>query len=117
MQVAEEFDVGNITGTLYFDPEPTSPREGDNLGTMVCWHSRYNLGDKHDHANPTDFRLSLLPDAVLDRLEAKELDGVEAKVRAYIAQVLAGIVKDSDLESRVLELEERFSKEAPHVRQ
>ena len=54
---------------------------------------------------------------VLDRLEAKELDGVEAKVRAYIAQVLAGIVKDSDLESRVLELEERFSKEAPHVRQ
>ena len=22
------------------------PREGDNLGTMVCWHGRYNLGDK-----------------------------------------------------------------------
>lgn len=22
------------------------PREGDNLGTMVCWHGRYNLGDE-----------------------------------------------------------------------
>ena len=71
MQVAEEFDVGNITGTLYFDPEPTSPREDNNLGTMVCWHSRYNLGDKHDHVNPPDFRLSLLPDAARDRLEAR----------------------------------------------
>ena len=25
-----------------------SPREWDNLGTMVCFHKRYNLGDKHD---------------------------------------------------------------------
>ena len=24
------------------------PREWDNLSTMVCWHRRYNLGDKHD---------------------------------------------------------------------
>lgn len=31
------------------DPDPCSPREGcDNLGTLVCWHSRYSLGD----ANP-----------------------------------------------------------------
>ncbi len=22
------------------------PREWDNLGTMICWHNRYNLGDK-----------------------------------------------------------------------
>ena len=30
------------------DENPFSPREDDNLGTMVCFHSRYNLGDKHD---------------------------------------------------------------------
>jgi len=23
-----------------------NPREWDNLGTMVCWHPRYNLGDE-----------------------------------------------------------------------
>ena len=27
---------------------PDSPREWDNLGTMVCFHRKYNLGDKHD---------------------------------------------------------------------
>jgi hypothetical protein len=30
------------------DEEPFDPRENDNLGTMVCFHSRYTLGDK-DH--------------------------------------------------------------------
>ena len=30
------------------DKEPASPREWDNLGKMVCWHKRYNLGDKND---------------------------------------------------------------------
>lgn len=30
------------------DPEPINPREDDNLGTMVCFHSRHNLGDKHE---------------------------------------------------------------------
>jgi len=27
------------------DGDPESPREWDNLGTMVCWHNNYNLGD------------------------------------------------------------------------
>jgi hypothetical protein len=30
------------------DTDPESPRECDNLGTMVCFHNRYILGDKHD---------------------------------------------------------------------
>lgn len=32
-----------------------SPREDDNLGTMVCWHRDYDLGDKHEFATPADF--------------------------------------------------------------
>jgi hypothetical protein len=31
------------------DNDPYSPRENDNLGKMVCFHGRYNLGDKHDY--------------------------------------------------------------------
>lgn len=31
------------------DNDPESPREWDNLGTMVCFHNRYNLGDKTDY--------------------------------------------------------------------
>ena len=33
---------------VYVDPEPESPREWDNLGTMVCFHKRYDLGDRTD---------------------------------------------------------------------
>ena len=38
-----------------------NPREYDNLGSMVCYHSRYNLGDKnpylpgHYKPNPRNF--------------------------------------------------------------
>jgi hypothetical protein len=28
------------------DPDPPNPREWDNMGTMICFHSRYNLGDE-----------------------------------------------------------------------
>lgn len=32
------------------DTDPNNPRtDWDNLGTMVCFHKRYNLGDKHDY--------------------------------------------------------------------
>ena len=32
------------------DTDPMNPRkEWDNLGTMVCFHKRYDLGDKHDY--------------------------------------------------------------------
>jgi len=30
------------------DEHPTSPRENDNIGTMVCKHRRYKLGDIQD---------------------------------------------------------------------
>ena len=31
------------------DNNPDSPREWDNFGKMVCFHNRYNLGDKHNY--------------------------------------------------------------------
>jgi hypothetical protein len=31
------------------DTDPESPRDWDNLGTMVCFHKRYELGDKTDY--------------------------------------------------------------------
>ena len=31
------------------DTDPFDPREDDNLGTMICFHGSYNLGDKHDY--------------------------------------------------------------------
>lgn len=41
---------------ILHDEDAESPREWDNLGTMVCWHSRYNLGDKHNYIDSDDFK-------------------------------------------------------------
>lgn len=39
-----------------------SPREWENMGTMVCWSRRYNLGDSHNYSEPREF----LEDTVLE---------------------------------------------------
>jgi len=39
-----------------------TPREWDNLGKMVCWHRNYNLGDKHNYAEPSDFFIGMAED-------------------------------------------------------
>ena len=52
----ETFAVGNKIVSIYHDDNPESPRSWDNLGTMVCFHSRYSLGDKkHGYRDPSDF--------------------------------------------------------------
>jgi hypothetical protein len=39
------------------DLDPSHPRtDFDNMFTMVCWHNRYNLGDKHDFETPWAFK-------------------------------------------------------------
>ena len=40
------------------DKSPDDPRNWDNVGTMVCFHKRYNLGDKHNWHDPQDFLLT-----------------------------------------------------------
>lgn len=44
---------------------PESPREWDNLGTMYCWHSRYNLGDEQPTQCPDLVLLDMLRDCIL----------------------------------------------------
>lgn len=52
MQTAEN----GLTLKISYDENAESPREyRDNAGTMLCWHRRYNLGDKHDFEHPQDF--------------------------------------------------------------
>lgn len=36
---------------LVQDSSPESPRTWDNLGTMVCFHNRYDLGDNHNYSS------------------------------------------------------------------
>ena len=31
------------------DTNPTDPREWDNITTIICFHNRYTIGDKHEY--------------------------------------------------------------------
>lgn len=49
MEVVETKRIGKYEIEIIPQDSPECPRTWDNLGTMVCQHRRYNLGDKHDY--------------------------------------------------------------------
>jgi hypothetical protein len=53
------------------DKDPRNPREWDHVGTMVCWHGRYDLGDEHSYSEPKDFLLTLALGKDADQREAE----------------------------------------------
>ena len=47
------------------DSDPVNPRvEWDNFGTMVCFHSRYALGDKHNYSNAEELFQKLVQGSI-----------------------------------------------------
>jgi len=54
----------NYTLKIVHDDDAQSPREWDNLGKMMCWHRRYNFGDKNDFSNQHDFLVNLVYDNI-----------------------------------------------------
>ena len=56
-----EENNGAYTLQIYEDDNPISPRQMDaNIGRMISFHSRYQLGDRHDYSNKEEFLLDLL---------------------------------------------------------
>jgi len=54
---------------ILYDPDAESPRDAwENFGTMVCWHSKHNLGDMQPRENPHEY-LTNLAIGVCPRLE------------------------------------------------
>lgn len=52
--VYEEAYQGH-TIKIYHDTDAESPRQWSNLGTLICWHRRYRLGDSHQFDGPEAF--------------------------------------------------------------
>lgn len=46
------------------DSDSMSPRECDNVGTMVCWHRRYTLGDEQPKVSDREWLLKLADELV-----------------------------------------------------
>ena len=61
---------GRYTLCVHYDEYAESPREWDNLGRMICFHSRYTLGDKHDYRDPIDFLRDAYAHAISDNGKA-----------------------------------------------
>lgn len=49
METVETKRIGIYEIEIIQDESPESPREWDNLSTMVCFYKRYDLGDKHNY--------------------------------------------------------------------
>lgn len=51
----ETKEYKGLTITTSIDEYPENPRNYDNLGTMVCFHNRYNLGDNTHNYKKEDY--------------------------------------------------------------
>jgi hypothetical protein len=54
MHIVETKQIENYLIEVVQDTDPENPRSWENLGTMVCFHNRYDLGDKHNY-NSDDY--------------------------------------------------------------
>ena len=54
----------DYTITVEQDTDAENPREDDNLGTMICFHSKFNLGDKHDFDPEEAYKLENKKDII-----------------------------------------------------
>jgi hypothetical protein len=52
----QRIEVGARLVRIRIDDDPESPRAWSNVGTMICWHRRYRLGDRHGFADPERFQ-------------------------------------------------------------
>lgn len=96
MDAIKSIEYKGYTIEVYIDDDPLNPRtEFDNMGTMVCWHRRYNLGDDGRGAknpyptreyDPEDwFKANLdYPEEKLEDLDLAELQALFEKTNLLI---------------------------------
>lgn len=89
---------------VMYDDEPLNPRtDYDNFGKMVCWHNRYNLGDKHDFEDTNELLKSLVRDSM-------ESDALIAFVRSGKVEGVKLEYNRSDGGWEVSEYDDSFKK-------
>lgn len=69
---------------IEYDEDARSPRrENDNFGTMVCWHTRHDLGDKHPYRDPITFQREVLREVSPFKTENMDLDKLASLFNRY----------------------------------
>ena len=49
---------------IRYDADAESPRDWDNVGTIACWHRRYEIGDTQPEVTPNEFLATLPPESL-----------------------------------------------------
>ena len=60
-----------------------NPREDDNLGTMICFHNRYSLGDKHEMKIEDAIKLERSDDVVSLELYLYDHSGITIATTSF----------------------------------
>lgn len=82
----ETTTFGDYTIRVMADPDGESPREWDNLGTMVCWHNRYNLGDvdgEREYESPESFLEEIGDDVIILPLYLYDHSGITMNTTGF----------------------------------
>lgn len=77
-------DIGYELRYLVLDNDINeSSRDWDNLGTMTCFHSSYNLGDEHNFDNQEQMFFSLAENyedtEILEKMEIEQIQEIVEK--------------------------------------
>ena len=63
----DTIQTGKLKITIEHDTDPLNPRtEYENVGRMVCWHRRYNLGDEQPTCSPDEYMFKMMYDREFD---------------------------------------------------
>lgn len=64
MEAIEKIEYKGMEISIYNDDSEDSPRDWDNMGKMICFHSSYILGDKHTYNSDNYNDLNELKEAI-----------------------------------------------------
>lgn len=96
--VYKEEVVNGFNVKIVQDNDPMSPRDWDNLGTMTCFHSGYNLGDEQERdAQAWLESMTGLDDEQLERLYLKvnpEFSNCSQSLKDYHDALIETIERD-----------------------
>jgi hypothetical protein len=77
--IVETINHKGLTIKLIPDQDAENPRGDCNLGTMVCWHGRYQLGDEQPKDSPEDW---------LDEMAEKAKPGLLARLQKELYAIV-----------------------------
>ena len=80
MSHSEEYK--GLTIRIELDTDPMNPRDWDNLGTMVCWHRNYLLGDEQPTRSPDEY-LEGIEDAIILPLYLYDHSGITMNTTGF----------------------------------